>query len=63
MKTYALSTSLDGQDTWRDGKKYLWLIGLVVPLPIVDVLTTVDRRDLNRPISAFAPRGGADRKP
>jgi alkane 1-monooxygenase len=36
MKTYTLPTSdpaaPDGQITWRDGKRYLWLFGLLVPL-------------------------------
>ncbi|GAA5164812.1 fatty acid desaturase [Pseudonocardia eucalypti] len=32
MKTYALSAPVNGQDTWRDGKRYLWILGLVVPL-------------------------------
>ena len=38
MKTYALSAPIDGQDTWRDGKRYLWILGLVVPLlPLVAI--------------------------
>jgi alkane 1-monooxygenase len=36
MKSYALSAPVDGSadstETWRDGKRYLWLLGLVVPL-------------------------------
>jgi alkane 1-monooxygenase len=32
MKTYALSSPVDGKDTWHDGKRYLWILGLVVPL-------------------------------
>src|SRR5882757_3871503 len=32
MKGYTLSAPVDGQDTWRDGKRYLWILGLVVPL-------------------------------
>ena len=32
MKTYALSQPVDGQDTWQDGKRHLWMLGLVVPL-------------------------------
>src|SRR5262245_58387707 len=32
MKTYTLPTPVDGQDTWRDGKRYLWLFGLLVPM-------------------------------
>ncbi|MFC4945901.1 fatty acid desaturase [Pseudonocardia sp. GCM10023141] len=32
MKTYALTLPVDGLDTWRDHKRYLWMLGLVVPL-------------------------------
>jgi alkane 1-monooxygenase len=33
MKTYALAQpATGGPDTWHDGKRYLWLLGLVVPL-------------------------------
>jgi len=32
MKTYALAQPVDGQDVWRDRKRYLWMLGLVVPL-------------------------------
>jgi alkane 1-monooxygenase len=32
MKTYALSEPVDGRDVWWDGKRYLWTVGLVVPL-------------------------------
>ena len=33
MKTYAMTAPADGgSDTWHDGKRYLWLLGLVVPL-------------------------------
>ncbi|MGE3252725.1 fatty acid desaturase [Pseudonocardia sp.] len=36
MRTYALSRPVDGRDTWHDPKRYLWLLGLVVPvLPFV----------------------------
>ncbi|HTK63876.1 MAG TPA: fatty acid desaturase [Pseudonocardia sp.] len=32
MKTYELTKPVDGQNTWRDGKRYLWMVGLVVPM-------------------------------
>ncbi|RZT84220.1 alkane 1-monooxygenase [Pseudonocardia sediminis] len=32
MKTYALDTPVDGRSTWHDGKRHLWMLGLVVPL-------------------------------
>lgn len=32
MRTYALERPVDGQDTWRDHKRHLWTLGLVVPL-------------------------------
>lgn len=31
MKTFPLSTPIDGKEVWRDQKRYLWLLGLVVP--------------------------------
>ena len=39
MKTYALTAPAEGgPDTWHDGKRYLWLLGLVVPvLPFVAI--------------------------
>ncbi|MBN9734852.1 MULTISPECIES: fatty acid desaturase [unclassified Pseudonocardia] len=32
MKTYALSEPVNGEDTWHDGKRHAWLLGLVVPI-------------------------------
>ena len=32
MPTYALSTPVDGNHTWRDQKRYLWILGLLVPV-------------------------------
>ncbi|MHA6784733.1 hypothetical protein ACVGOW_27615 [Pseudonocardia saturnea] len=32
VRTCALSRPVDGQDTWRDQKRYLWMLGLIVPL-------------------------------
>jgi alkane 1-monooxygenase len=32
MKSYPLSQSVDGRDTWKDGKRHLWALGLVIPL-------------------------------
>ncbi|MBC3191195.1 fatty acid desaturase [Pseudonocardia sp. C8] len=32
MKTYPLSRPVDGRDTWHDGKRHAWLLGLVVPI-------------------------------
>ncbi|WP_329343495.1 fatty acid desaturase [Streptomyces sp. NBC_01352] len=31
MKTFPLPTPIDGKDVWRDRKRYLWPLGLVVP--------------------------------
>ncbi|OJY41431.1 fatty acid desaturase [Pseudonocardia sp. 73-21] len=32
MRTYALERPVDGQDTWHDHKRHLWMLGLIVPL-------------------------------
>jgi alkane 1-monooxygenase len=32
MKTFQLAEAVNGQDTWHDRKRYLWILGLVVPL-------------------------------
>src|SRR5689334_13089402 len=32
MRTYEFSTSTGATSTWRDKKRYLWVLGLVVPL-------------------------------
>ncbi|MPY99116.1 MAG: alkane 1-monooxygenase [Actinophytocola sp.] len=31
MKSYSLATPVEGRDTWRDQKRYLWMLGLLVP--------------------------------
>lgn len=39
MKTFPLPTPIDGKDVWRDRKRYLWPLGLVVPsLPFLAAL-------------------------
>ena len=30
MRTYALSEPVNGHHTWHDGKRYAWLLGLLV---------------------------------
>jgi alkane 1-monooxygenase len=32
VKTYTLSEPVDGAATWQDGKRRLWMLGLIVPL-------------------------------
>ncbi|MBN9797842.1 MULTISPECIES: fatty acid desaturase [Pseudonocardia] len=32
MRTYALSEPVNGHHTWHDGKRYAWLLGLLVPV-------------------------------
>lgn len=32
MRTYALSEPVNGEHTWQDGKRYAWLLGLLVPV-------------------------------
>ncbi|BBG01029.1 MULTISPECIES: fatty acid desaturase [Pseudonocardia] len=32
MKTYPLAEPVDGKYSWQDGKRYAWLLGLVVPI-------------------------------
>lgn len=31
MKAYPLATAIDGKEVWWDRKRYLWILGLVVP--------------------------------
>ena len=38
MKAYALPRPIDGQDSWQDGKRWFWLLGLLVPaLPFLAI--------------------------
>ena len=48
MRTYALSEPVNGHHTWHDGKRYAWLLGLLVAVAGVAIATrrrTARRRE------------------